>query len=70
MMQVVFVKRCQLGRPRAKTAYPIQIPQRNLDVGYGPGQLRPDGSRDPRAESRQFDKITLATNGLSGQKTG
>lgn len=68
MMRVVFAKRCQLGRPRAKTAYPIQLPQKTLDVGYGPGQLRPDGSRDPRVESRQFAKITSAINGLSNQQ--
>lgn len=67
---VVFVKPCQLGRPVAKVAKQINTPNTELNVGYGPGQLRPNGSRDPRAEARQFAKITQAINGMSGQLTG
>lgn len=66
-MQIVFVKRCRLGRPRSKSAPHIVLPQKTWDVGYGKGQLRPNGSRDPRVESRQFAKITQAINGMSGQ---
>jgi len=59
-------KRCVLGRPIAKEATPIKSPK-TFDVGYGPGQLRPDGSRDLRAEERILAKLTMDANGLSGQ---
>lgn len=66
---MIKVSRCKLGRPVAKELKPIIGPQQ-VNVGYGLFQLRPDGSRDPRAEARQFGKIVQSINGMSGQKTG
>ena len=67
-MQII-VKKCVLGRPVAKELKPI-IPPSTIDVGYGKFQLRPDGSRDPRAECRIFAKMVMSINGMSGQQTG
>jgi hypothetical protein len=62
---------CKMGRPVAKEAYPIITPKNTtFDIGYGPNQLRPDGSRDLRAEDRILSKIVMRANGLSGQLTG
>lgn len=38
-----------------------------FNFGYGPNQLRPDGSRDPRAEENILNKLIMRVNGLSGQ---
>jgi len=38
-----------------------------FDVGFGRGQLRPDGSRS-RAEFRVLANLTMAINGMSGQQ--
>lgn len=65
---MIKAKKCVLGRPVAKTATPIKLPQ-TFDVGYGPFKLRPDGSRDLRAECRQLAKLTMKINGMSGQLT-
>lgn len=65
-MILVSVKRCVLGRPVAKQLIPIKsLKQR--DIGYGPGQLRPDGSRQPETERRILGKQTMHINGMSGQ---
>jgi len=65
-MYQIRAKKCVLGRPVAKKLQPIIMPK-SIDVGYGPFQLRPDGSRDIRAECRQLGKITMKINGMSGQ---
>ncbi len=62
---MVKVKKCVMGRPIGKPT-PIKLPQ-TFNVGYGPFKLRPKGSRDIRAECRQFAKITMKINGMSGQ---
>lgn len=65
---VIKVKPCVLGRPVAKQLYPITTTKNSsFDVGYGPNQLRPDGSRDPRAEERILSKAVMKSNGMSGQ---
>lgn len=64
---MIKVKRCVLGKPIAKPL-PIILPK-EIDVGYGPSQLRPDGSRDIRAEYRQLAKIVMDINGMSGHLT-
>jgi hypothetical protein len=66
---MIYAKRCVLGRPVAKTLIPIKSPK-TFDVGYGPGQLRPDGSRQPESERRVLGDLTMLVNGMSGQKTG
>lgn len=66
-MQII-VKKCVLGRPVAKELKQIILPQ-EINVGYGKFQLRPDGSRDIRAECRQLAKIVMDINGMSGQLT-
>ena len=66
---MIKVSRCKFGRPVAKKLKPIIGPKK-IDVGYGPGQLRPDHSRDIRAEDRQLAKIVQNVNGMSGQRTG
>lgn len=66
---MVRIKKCVLGRPVAKGLKSIILPQ-SIDVGYGPFKLRPKGSRDIRAECRQFGKIVMRLNGMSGQLTG
>ena len=66
-MARIKAKKCVLGKPIVQWL-PIILPK-NLDVGYGPFQLRPDGSRDIRAEWRRFAKITMDINGMSGQLT-
>ena len=55
-----------LGRPIAKELKQIILPQ-SIDIGYGLFKLRPKGSRDIRAECRQFGKIIMSINGMSGQ---
>jgi len=40
---------------------------KTFDVGYGKGQLRPNGSRS-QAEIRELAKLTIAVNGMSGQQ--
>ena len=67
---MIRVKKCVLGRPVAKQLIPIQNVPKEINVGYGPGQLRPDGSRQPETERRVLDKLNQAINGMSGQKTG
>jgi hypothetical protein len=62
---MIKVKKTKMGRPVGKWK-PIILPQ-TIDVGYGPFQLRPDGSRDIRSECRRFAKITMDINGMSGQ---
>ena len=62
----MIVRRRAMGRCPAKQLKQIIMPQQ-INVGYGLFQLRPDGSRDPRAESRQFAKIVQIINGMSGQ---
>ena len=66
-MARIKVKRSVLGKPVVQWL-PIKLPQ-SLDVGYGPFQLRPTGSRDIRAECRRFAKIVMDINGMSGQLT-
>lgn len=66
---MIRVKKCILGRPIAKELTPIESPK-EINVGYGPGQLKPDGSRQPETERRILSKITLLKNGMSGQQTG
>lgn len=66
---MIRVKRCVLGRPVAKELTPIKSPK-TFDVGYGPGQLKPDGSRQPETERRVLNKLSQLVNGMSGQKTG
>ena len=62
------VKPCKLGRNPAKEAYPIITTNNTtFNFGYGPNQLRPDGSRDPRAEDRILSKFIMQINGMSGQ---
>ena len=63
------VKRCVLGRPVAKGLKSIIGPDK-IDVGYGKFQLRPDGSRDIRAECNRLAMIVMDINGMSGQQTG
>tara|TARA_R100001244_G_scaffold25113_2_gene25366 strand:+ start:28720 stop:28938 length:219 start_codon:yes stop_codon:yes gene_type:complete len=63
------VTRYKLGRPVAKELKQIIGPDQ-IDVGFGPGQLRPNGSRDIRAEEQQLSKIVQDINGMSGQQTG
>lgn len=65
----ISAKKCVMGRPVAKELKPIISPK-SINVGYGPFQLRPDESRDIRAECRELGKITMAINGMSGQLTG
>lgn len=62
------VKKIRLGKCPIDKLKPIAILPSNIDVGYGKGQLRPDGSRDIRAESRRFAKLVQEINGLSGQQ--
>lgn len=64
------VRKCVLGRPVAKELKPIAVLPKDINVGYGKFQLRPDGSRDPRVECRIFAKMVMDINGLSGQQTG
>ena len=63
---MIHAKRCVLGRPVAKQLYPIHN-LKSYDVGYGPGQLRPNGSRQPESERIILGKLTMRINGLSGQ---
>lgn len=65
---MIKTKRVVLGRKVAKTLYPIRtIKNTMFNFGYGPNQLRPDGSRDPRAEENILNKLIMRVNGLSGQ---
>lgn len=68
-MRIVKVGRCKLGRPVAGELKPI-ITKDQIDIGYGPGQLLPDGSRQPLAEANVIADITMDINGMSGQRTG
>jgi len=49
-------------RPAKQIILPQDIPAASR---YGPKQVRPDGARDPRAESRVIAKIVMAVNGMS-----
>lgn len=62
---MIRVKNCVLGRPVAKKLVPIKSPK-TIDVGYGPGRLKPDGSRQPETERRVLDRLNMLINGLSG----
>ncbi len=66
-MAKIKAKRCVLGKPVVEWL-PIKLPQ-SINVGYGPFQLRPNGSRDIGAECRRFAKIIMDINGMSGQLT-
>lgn len=66
MTPTITVKRRQMGRPIAKVGQPINL-FKNINVGYGPGQLRPDGSRDATAEPRVMAQLVMIVNGMSGQ---
>ena len=66
---MIRAKKRVLGRPIAKELMPIKSPK-EINIGYGPGQLKPDGSRQPETERRILDKLTLLINGMSGQQTG
>lgn len=69
MLQIIKVGRCKLGRPVAKELKPI-ITREDIDFGNGPGQLLPDGSRQPLAEANVWADIVMDINGMSGQLTG
>ena len=64
-MTRVKVPKCVLGRPIAKSLIPIKSPT-TFDVGYGPGQLKPDGSRQPETERRVLGGLFMLANGMSG----
>lgn len=65
---MIRARRVALGRKVAKTLYPIRtIKNTTFNFGYEPNQLRPDGSRDPRAEENILTKLVMRVNGLSGQ---
>lgn len=64
------VNKIRLGKCPVNKLKPISVLPKDIDVGYGKGQLRPDGYRDIRAESRRFAELVQEINGLSGQKTG
>ena len=66
----ISVKKCVLGRPVAKQLIPIKNVPKEIDVGYGPGQLRPDGSRQPETERIILGDLNQLINGMSGQQTG
>jgi hypothetical protein len=66
----ISVKKCVLGRPVAKQLIPIKNVPKEIDVGYGPGQLRPDGSRQPETERVALGNLNQLINGMSGQQTG
>ena len=63
---MIRVKKCVLGRPIAKELVPIKGLD-TIDVGFGPGQLRPNGSRQPESERMVFRRIISDINGMSGQ---
>lgn len=65
---MIKVKPCKMGRGVAKKLLPIATIKNSVfNFGYGPNQLRPDGSRDPRAENRALGNFIMRINGLSGQ---
>ncbi len=66
---MISTKKHIMGRPVAKTLKPIII-HKSINMGYGKGQLRPNNSRDPLAECRQFGMLIMLINGMSGQLTG
>jgi hypothetical protein len=65
----IYAAKLPLCRGFIKPLKPI-ITRSSINVGYGPGQLRPNGARDIRAEERQLAIRVLRINGLSGQLTG
>lgn len=67
---MIRVKKCVLGRPIAKTLPKIKIARNNINVRYGPGKLKPNGSRQPETERRVWGKVISFINGLSTHKTG
>ena len=69
-LKPVYVKRCVLGRPVAKQLIPIKNIPKEINVGYGPGQLRPNGSRQPETERRILGDVNQLSNGMSSQQTG
>jgi len=66
---MIKVRKLRMGRCPAKELKSIIMPQ-TINIGYGLFQLRPDGSRDIRAESRQFAKLIQTINSMSGQLVG
>ena len=69
-MKIIVVKKRVLGRPIAKQVTYIKDVPKQINIGYGPGQLRPDGSRQPSTERSMLAKISMLVNGMSGQNTG
>lgn len=69
MLKIVKISHCKLGRPVAKELKPI-ITKNEINFGNGPGQLLPDGSRQPLAEANVWADIIMHINGMSGQRTG
>lgn len=67
---MIRVKKCVLGRPISKTLPKIKIRHNNIDIGYGPGKLKPNGSRQPETERRVWGELISLINGLSTHKTG
>lgn len=67
---MIHAKRYVLGRPVAKILPEIKISPNDIDVGYGPGKLKPDGSRQPETERRVWGKLIPLINGMSTQQTG
>lgn len=67
---MIHAKRYVLGRPVAKILPEIKTSPNDIDVGYGPGKLKPDGSRQPETERRVWGKLIPLINGMSTQQTG
>lgn len=53
---MIQVKKIKMGRPIAKKLCP-PFTNKDIDVGYGPGQLRPDQARQPETEYRQLSIV-------------
>lgn len=54
----------------AKTLPPIKFGPKDIDIGYGPGQLRPDGARQSKVECKLLADRLMDLNGMSGQLNG
>ena len=59
---------CVKNTPK-KIGTPLHIIRSvDINIGYGYGQLRPDGSRGGNAETRQMAIAVMKINGMSGQQ--
>jgi hypothetical protein len=68
-MRIQYIKVVAPGRVFQNKPPKTIVGPDTIDVGYGAGQLRPNGDRQPMVEYNRLGGILMRVNGMSGQLT-